>query len=253
MLKNRDKIYNMVVFALMIALCYVATFIMIPLPTGGKIHLGNLVCIISALLLGGVKGGLVGSIGMGLNDLHFYLDTPSTLIRTLILKFLMGLICGLLFRFLYKREKTSSTKIFFFIFSLLSLLLAIFSLYAYMNGGIIIEDTTISFNILVSICLFLISILFFIFGLIIKKENKLITSTALAVFIATIFNIIGEFVFRLFLYAYLDRMGISAAFVLSLTNVPASILTGMLTFIASIVVFLNIHKIMSTYNKNYLI
>ena len=59
---------------LMAALSYVVfTFlqIKIPLPGGDatSIHLGNAVCVLGALLLGGVYGGLGGAIGMTIGDL----------------------------------------------------------------------------------------------------------------------------------------------------------------------------------------
>ena len=59
---------------LMAALSYVVfTFlqIKIPLPGGDatSIHLGNAVCVLGALLLGGFWGGLGGAVGMTIGDL----------------------------------------------------------------------------------------------------------------------------------------------------------------------------------------
>lgn len=85
---------------LMAALSYVVfTFlqIKIPLPGGDatSIHLGNAVCVLGALLLGGVYGGLGGAIGMTIGDL---LD-PVYIVyapKTFLLKFCIGLITGLI-------------------------------------------------------------------------------------------------------------------------------------------------------------
>ena len=67
------KIQNMVVTALMIALTYVATWLInIRLPfmgSGGLIHLGNVPLFIAAILFGKKTGALAGGIGMGLFDL----------------------------------------------------------------------------------------------------------------------------------------------------------------------------------------
>ena len=68
MMKN-ERIYKLVLTALMAALSYVVfTFlqIKIALPGGDatSIHLGNAVCVLGALLLGGVYGGIGGAIGM---------------------------------------------------------------------------------------------------------------------------------------------------------------------------------------------
>ena len=59
---------------LMAALSYVVfTFLQIkvPLPGGDatSIHLGNAVCVLGALLLGGFYGGLGGAIGMAIPSL----------------------------------------------------------------------------------------------------------------------------------------------------------------------------------------
>lgn len=47
-------------------------FLKINIPTPGgttAIHFGNTFCVLAALLIGGVEGGIAGAIGMGLADL----------------------------------------------------------------------------------------------------------------------------------------------------------------------------------------
>ncbi len=85
---------------LMAALSYVVfTFlqIKIPLPGGDatSIHLGNAVCVLGALLLGGFYGGIGGAIGMTIGDL---LDPVYVVYapKTFLLKFCIGLITGLI-------------------------------------------------------------------------------------------------------------------------------------------------------------
>lgn len=85
---------------LMAALSYVVfTFLQfkIQLPGGDatSLHLGNAICVLSALLLGGVYGGLGGAIGMTIGDLldpQYIAYAP----KTFILKFCIGLIAGLI-------------------------------------------------------------------------------------------------------------------------------------------------------------
>ena len=59
--------------ALLGALCYIGfMFLKINIPTPGgttAIHFGNTFCVLAALLIGGVEGGIAGAIGMGLADL----------------------------------------------------------------------------------------------------------------------------------------------------------------------------------------
>ena len=72
--EKNNKVYKIALTGLMAALSYVVfTFlqIKITLPGGDatSIHLGNAVCVLGALLLGGVYGGIGGAIGMTIGDL----------------------------------------------------------------------------------------------------------------------------------------------------------------------------------------
>lgn len=96
-MKN-EKLLKVVFTGLFAALSYVVfTFlqIKITLPGGGatSIHLGNAVCVLGALLLGGLYGGLGGAIGMTIGDLFdpvYILSAP----KTFVMKLCIGLITG---------------------------------------------------------------------------------------------------------------------------------------------------------------
>lgn len=64
------------------------------MPIGNTmIHLGNSLCLIAALLLGGIGGGIAGGVGMALFDVSsaaFAVYAPFTFIQ----KFLAGFVCG---------------------------------------------------------------------------------------------------------------------------------------------------------------
>ena len=97
--RKQDTLMKWIQTALMAALCYVTfTFlqIKIPLPGGDavSIHVGNAVCVLAALLLGGVYGGIAGAVGMGIADLldPVYLTVAP---KTIFLKFFIGLITGI--------------------------------------------------------------------------------------------------------------------------------------------------------------
>lgn len=230
-MRNKNRTLNLVLFASFTALCYVGTFIMIPLPTGDKIHLGNLVCILASLLFGGLKGGLIGSLGMGLNDLHFYLDTPSTIIRTLILKFLMGLIVGLLFNLFKKKQlKSFSTNIMLYLMALLFKVVFVISL-------IYALDASNKVSILVPIVAFIFSELFILALLFFKDKEAIYKYVLLSVSVGTIFNIVMEFFFRIFLNTIIDGFNFNTALTLSIAKLPASILTGTITVVASVLVY----------------
>jgi len=114
-MKN-DKTMKIVLTGLFAALSYVVfTFfqIKITLPGGDatSIHLGNAVCVLGALVLGGLYGGIGGALGMTIGDLFdpvYILYAP----KTFILKLCIGLITGFVAHRLGKiDEQTDNGKI----------------------------------------------------------------------------------------------------------------------------------------------
>ena len=97
---EKQRIQKLVLTGMFAALSYVVfTFlqIKITLPGGDatSIHLGNAVCVLGALILGGLWGGIGGALGMTIGDL---LD-PVYIVyapKTFILKLCIGLITGLI-------------------------------------------------------------------------------------------------------------------------------------------------------------
>ncbi len=95
--------------ALFAALAYVGTMIHITIPIAGAsktmIHLGNVFCLLGAIVIGPVMGGISASVGMGLFDLlnGWVSSAPSTI----FLKFFIALIAGTAFKML----KIKNTKL----------------------------------------------------------------------------------------------------------------------------------------------
>lgn len=113
---KHDKLIKIVFTGVFAALSYVVfTFlqIKITLPGGDatSIHLGNAVCVLGALILGGMYGGLGGAIGMTIGDL---LDPVYVVYapKTFILKLCIGLITGFVAHRLGKiNQQTDKSKI----------------------------------------------------------------------------------------------------------------------------------------------
>lgn len=109
-----QKTFKITAVGLLAALSYVVfTFlqIKIPLPGGDatSIHLGNAVCVLGALLLGGIYGGLGGAIGMTIADI---LD-PIYIVyapKTFILKLCIGLITGFVAHKIGKISESNDQK-----------------------------------------------------------------------------------------------------------------------------------------------
>ncbi len=111
---NRDLLIKVVSTGMLAALSYVVFIflqIKIPLPGGDavSIHLGNAVCVLGALILGGAWGGLGGAIGMTIGDLFdpiYVVYAP----KTFILKLCIGLITGFVARNLGKLAEQADRK-----------------------------------------------------------------------------------------------------------------------------------------------
>lgn len=111
---EEKHLHKLALTGLFAALSYVVfTFmqIKITLPGGDatSIHLGNAVCVLGALVLGGFYGGLGGAIGMTIGDLFdpvYVVYAP----KTFILKLCIGLITGLVAHKLGKINQISDKK-----------------------------------------------------------------------------------------------------------------------------------------------
>ena len=94
------------------ALCYIGfTFCKIDIPVGTEktaFHLGNVFCVLAALLLGGFWGGMAGAIGMTIGDLTTAYVTSAP--KTFLLKFMIGLIVGFVAHKLFRLSKDHSAK-----------------------------------------------------------------------------------------------------------------------------------------------
>lgn len=82
--------------AMFAALCYVGfAYLRIDIPVGTEktaFHLGNVFCVLSALFLGGLWGGMSGAVGLTIADLTSGYITSAP--KTFLLKLGIGLISG---------------------------------------------------------------------------------------------------------------------------------------------------------------
>ena len=97
---------------LLAALCYIGfAFFKIDIPVGPEktaFHLGNVFCVLAALLLGGYWGGLAGAIGMTIADLTTAYVTSAP--KTFLLKLCIGLIVGLVAHKIFHLSKEHPAK-----------------------------------------------------------------------------------------------------------------------------------------------
>lgn len=108
------KLKKLMQTALLAALCYVSfTFLQIKIPIPGgdatSLHIGNAFCVLAALLLGGLYGGLAGAVGMTIADIFdpVYITVAP---KTFILKLCIGLITGFVAHRIAKISESNDKK-----------------------------------------------------------------------------------------------------------------------------------------------
>lgn len=103
--KKITNVRTLTMAAMFAALCYVGfAYFQIKIPVGDSatsFHLGNVFCVLAALCIGGMWGGLAGAIGMTIGDLFdpVYITSAP---KTFVLKLCIGLIAGLLAHNVFK-------------------------------------------------------------------------------------------------------------------------------------------------------
>ena len=112
--RKNETMIKLAQTALVAALCYVTfTFLQIKIPMPGgdatSLHLGNAVCVLGALLLGGWYGGIAGAIGMSIADIMdpVYITVAP---KTFVLKLCIGLIVGLVAHRIAKINESTDKK-----------------------------------------------------------------------------------------------------------------------------------------------
>ena len=113
-MKRNTLVAKMCATALLGALCYIGfMYLKINIPVGDSmtaIHFGNAFCVLAALMLGGIPGGLAGAIGMGLADLMDPIYITS-FPKTFLLKFMIGIIVGFVaHRIAHIKDHTNEPK-----------------------------------------------------------------------------------------------------------------------------------------------
>ena len=107
---KKIRIRQITMIGIMAAAVYIASaFLQIPIPTvigSTRLHMGNVLCLLSGMLLGAVPGGLAAGIG----SMFFDLTNPAYIASapfTFVFKFIMAWLCGTLSR---RRSKNVSER-----------------------------------------------------------------------------------------------------------------------------------------------
>ena len=114
-MENKTTILTrkVVIAALMAAMCYIGfSYFRIDIPVGTEktaFHLGNVFCVLAALLIGGFWGGMSGAVGMTIADLTSGYVTSAP--KTFLLKLCIGLVAGFVAHKLFHISKDTERKV----------------------------------------------------------------------------------------------------------------------------------------------
>ena len=111
-MNNKQATRKLVFSALMAALCYIGfSYFRIDIPVGTEktaFHLGNVFCVLAALLVGGFWGGMSGAIGMTIADLTTGYVTSAP--KTFLLKLCIGLVAGFVAHKVFRLNSDENRK-----------------------------------------------------------------------------------------------------------------------------------------------
>lgn len=227
---SRNTLLTTVLIALFAALSYVVLYIKIPM--GEQfVHMGNMVTILAALLIGGWQGGLSGSIGMGLYDIFFY---PTSVVKTLILKFGIGFFTGLIARVGLRHPDRSPRK-GLAAASAVSLAIGLVLLAGrlFRLGGL--ADVTPVATIFLLVLGVLLGLLL-LASLKTDKLNNEVLFATLGATVGILWNIVGEFLFAL-VTKMLAGMSFEAAAIAALLRIPASFVNGSFSIFGAVLLY----------------
>ncbi len=252
---NKTHLYKLILTSLFTALAFAGCFINIPLVVG-KVHLGNFICIISSFFVGPLLGGLSGALGMAISDLVGGYALASVL-RTVILKFLMGVIAGLVFNNLRRRTVNNKTLnlVVIVILLIVTILMTVLSIMSYnnqfsvsyeivKNGEVVPTTKYFQFHWIIPV---LFSILLILSIVVYCLDSKLTNISKYALYAAGLalsFNIFGEVFIKTLLYYWLNASytSIDAAFLYCVAGLPSTIITSVVTLILVSIVFYPVWK-----------
>ncbi len=260
-MKNDKLLNKIVIIAMFSALACAGTFIQIRMPAGDFVHLGNFVMIVAALLLGGIAGGVSGALGMGLYDVIFYTSKPSTILRTFILKFLVGFAVGTLFRLIIKKD-INSKKILYGLAGLFIAVAVTFTVlfvlgdksnFGFENGlsstyaNIFGTKNSFSISLYIPIFSYLFGIGSLVAAILSNKLTKRSMAALVAISVAIFVNIIGEFDLR-WLLEGLMVSDFNTSLIVATSKIPGSLITGFISVILSVLIYEPIYRAVKNTN-----
>ncbi|MCR4562164.1 MAG: ECF transporter S component [Bacilli bacterium] len=228
--KNYSLVYLISMTAMFTALCFGGCFVMIPLGAS-KIHLGNLICLLASLLCGPFVGAFAGSVGMGVSDIvaGYGIDT---ILRTFVVKAVLGLVSGFAFRWLIKGKKPHNWLLFLLSGVFYALFILFLSLYLFKGETIPLGERKLVVSILLIVSTGVLGTLLLIAGILFKKKLGLLAQfVVVSSLIGLLINMILEFALKIPLKMWIAEMSLEGAFIYAVSSLPSALITSSITLV----------------------
>ncbi len=238
---THQKIMDITFIGVFAALSYIVLAVLFIPFADMYIHFGNLVVVLAALLIGGWQGGLAGSIGMGFFDLFSGYATSAP--KTFLLKFLIGLTAGLVYRFFASRKRFPSVALFISggISVLLGAAITVYSVteyHAFTGRSAILAPV-----------FFLIGVLCIVFGLLKKRFSQKNAAAVIGAVCGMAVNIVGETLWKVVTFT-LAGSSVQAAFTTAVLGQASTLINAGIAVIGGVALFTALEKpFTKIYNK----
>lgn len=247
----RSALFKTVLTALFAAICYVALFFMIPVPSpvgNPFIHFGNLFVILAAVLFSGTVGGIAGSLGMGLFDLTHGYEIYAP--KTFILKLGIGLVAG--FVASKGRKAGAKSPLVWLIVSgaLMTVLGAALAVSARQWGSVItvsamkLGDKPLELTISPVLYIFslILGIGLLVFSAFARKLSVKLQYVVIAAVCGILFNLAGEFLLGTLYPMILQGSAFVPALIASAVSLPATLINGVFSIVGAVVLYIPLEK-----------
>jgi len=230
---TKKHILNITFVGLFAALSYISLMLFFFPFAQMYIHFGNMIVVVASLLVGGIQGGLAGSIGMGMFDLfNGHADSAP---KTFILKFLIGITVGFIYRFLKKRKKYPSLALF--ISGIVSLLISLaLYLYSYLGQNKFSGKISVLAPILI-----IVGILCITFAALKTKLSQKTASAVVGASVGMLVNLLGEISWKTVQF-WIAGSSFKAAFSASLLTQGSTLINAGISVIGGVALYIALNK-----------
>ncbi len=234
---------QIIITGLFAAICYVALYFKIPVPSpvgNPFLHLGNMFVLLAAMLFGGMVGGLSGSIGMGLFDIMN--GWASSALKTFVLKFGIGIVTGVVVS-RGKRDGAKSPVKAIALASVVALILgcSILIIRILYGNQIVIGESTLVISPVLYLFTLIIGVFLAVIAIVSKKLKIDLQYAVLGASAGIGFNLVGEFLFGAIKLMLLGSAAIPAM-LSSAISLPATLINGTFSIAGAIALYLPLSR-----------